>query len=76
MMTHKPATQDYVPLFPWAGVVLVGIAGGAWLVSHELRPLRPLSRVTPAWLAWAGRHSLLIYMVHQPLMLGALRIVL
>ena len=24
-MTHKPTTQDYVPLVPWFGVVLIGL---------------------------------------------------
>ncbi len=26
--THKPVTQDYVPLFPWLGAALVGVAAG------------------------------------------------
>ncbi len=75
LMTHKPATEDYVPLFPWFGVVCLGIGIGAWLVAKNLSPLRPLSRVSPAWLSWLGRHSLIVYMVHQPILLGMLRIV-
>src|SRR4051794_3515019 len=35
MMTHKPATEDYVPLLPWIGVVLIGIAAGALLRSSS-----------------------------------------
>jgi uncharacterized membrane protein len=76
LMTHKPATEDYVPLFPWLGVVLVGVAAGGWLARKEYRPLRPLSRVAPLWLNWLGRHSLLVYMVHQPVLLGMLRVLL
>ena len=76
MMTHKPATEDYVPLFPWLGVVLLGISAGCWLASRGSEPLQPLAHATPAWLTWLGRHSLLVYMVHQPILLGVLRVVL
>jgi len=75
MMTHKPATEDYVPLFPWLGVVLVGVAVGNWLLARERVALVTLGRITPAWLAWLGRHSLLVYLVHQPLLVGILRVV-
>jgi uncharacterized membrane protein len=70
-MTAKPQTEDYVPLFPWAGVLFVGVAAGHALSRSDFRILAPLAR-PPRWLAWLGRHSLLVYMVHQPLLLGAL----
>jgi uncharacterized membrane protein len=76
MMTHKPATEDYVPLFPWLGVTLVGIALGARSLYREQDKLDVASRLTPGWLAWLGRHSLLIYMVHQPVLIGILRVAL
>ena len=76
LMTHKPATEDYVPLLPWFGVVLIGIAIGAWLSAKAFQPLRPVARIAPAWLTWLGRHSLIVYMVHQPVLLGILRVVL
>ena len=72
--THKPATEDFVPLFPWAGVVLVGIAVGQALAHAAFRPLAPLAR-SPRWLTFLGRHSLVVYMVHQPILLGLLWIV-
>jgi uncharacterized membrane protein len=74
--THKPPMEDYVPLFPWMGVSLVGIAVGNWLVAPAFKPLDPLSRAAPAWLTWLGRHSLIVYMVHQPVMVGLLRVIL
>ena len=73
--TMKPRTEDYVPLAPWAGVVLIGIAAGHALVRTRLRPLAPLS-AAPRWLRWLGRHSLAVYMIHQPLLLGALWVLL
>jgi len=74
MMTHKPATEDYVPLFPWLGVVLIGVAIGTVLPRMQRR-LAAADRFTPTWLAWLGRHSLVIYLVHQPILVGALRVV-
>ena len=74
LMTHKPATEDYVPLLPWLGVVMIGIALGHWLSLRQFQPLRPLSRVAPHWLRWLGSHSLLVYMVHQPVLIGLLRV--
>jgi len=76
LMTHKPPTEDYVPLLPWLGVVLIGVAAGGWLIGNDAHALRPLSRCSPPWLNWIGRHSLLIYMVHQPVLLGMLRVLI
>ena len=74
-MTTKPVTADYVPLFPWTGVLLIGIAVGHWLLRARFAPLAPL-RHAPAALRWLGRHSLIIYLVHQPLLIGLLWIAL
>lgn len=73
MMTHKPATEDYVPLFPWLGVVLIGVAAGAALPRVH-RALQRANRWSPAWLGWLGRHSLIIYLAHQPILVAALRV--
>lgn len=75
LMTHKPATEDYVPLLPWFGVVLIGLFLGK-LLFRERRPAafadwrgqHPLARL----LALGGRHSLNIYILHQPLFMGLL----
>lgn len=73
--TTRPRTEDYVPLLPWIGVVLVGIAAGHALVRNEFRAIAPLQRA-PAAFAWLGRHSLAVYMLHQPLLFGALLLTL
>jgi uncharacterized membrane protein len=72
--THKPSTEDFVPLFPWAGVVFVGIAIGRALAHASFRPIASLAR-SPRWLTFLGRHSLVIYMVHQPVLLGLLWVI-
>jgi uncharacterized membrane protein len=69
--THKPATQDFVPVFPWLGVVLLGIGVGHALLRARFRPIAGLGRA-PRPLLWTGQHSLAIYMVHQPILMGAL----
>jgi len=69
--TVKPATEDFVPLFPWLGVVLLGIALGHELVRRDFAPVARLARA-PQVLRWLGRHSLAVYMVHQPLLMGFL----
>lgn len=68
-----PLSNDYVPLFPWAGFVLTG--GGLarimepWLVrARQWQPDSVLGRI----LVFAGRHSLLIYLTHQIVLLGVL----
>jgi len=70
-MTGKPMTEDYVPLFPWSGVLFLGIAAGHALVASNFATLAPLARM-PRALRFLGRHSLAVYLVHQPLLLGGL----
>lgn len=70
--TRVPLTNDYVPLVPWLAFVLAGIALG-----RVTEPTRWLPRDEPRLgvakaLAWLGRHSLVIYLAHQPLIYGAL----
>jgi uncharacterized membrane protein len=74
LMSHRPATEDYVPVLPWFGVVLIGISAGGWLLERRRQVLHRISRASPEWLTWLGRHSLLVYMVHQPIMIGMLRV--
>ncbi len=67
--TVRPPTEDYVPLFPWMGVLLVGIALGHALAARDFRPVRGLAHA-PRVLHVLGRHSLAVYMLHQPLLMG------
>jgi len=68
----NPRSNDYVPLFPWFGAVLAGIAAGRFAVSSGffgwLAQFRFGSWVRP--LDFAGRHSLAFYLVHQPVLIA------
>jgi uncharacterized membrane protein len=72
LVTHKPITEDYVPLLPWLGVMLWGLAAGQWLLARRRAALAGPLPPALAWLALLGRWPLLIYMLHQPLLIGAL----
>jgi len=71
--TVPPQTNDYVPIFPWFGVVLAGMAV-AKLALTDRAGRKPaadlLSRPAPWWPVWAGRQSLAIYLIHQPVLYG------
>ncbi|MFL5317384.1 MAG: heparan-alpha-glucosaminide N-acetyltransferase [Microvirga sp.] len=68
-----PITNDYVPVFPWFGMVLAGVAATQALVPaiRKLAWWRGREGLGRA-LVWAGRRSLVIYLVHQPILLGVL----
>ncbi len=61
---------DYFPLIPWFGIFLVGAALGKSMYAPK-RSLLPW-RLPQTFVNFAGRHSLLIYIVHQPLIMGVL----
>jgi uncharacterized membrane protein len=65
---------DYWPLFPWFGVTLLGVfAGNALYGDVSKRAVRTTSPPPSSRpLAFLGRHSLLIYLVHQPVLIAAL----
>jgi uncharacterized membrane protein len=77
LISHKPITEDYVPVLPWLGVMWWGMAAGqrvlalGWMdcltQATENLPLRHLG--------WIGRWSLSWYMLHQPLLIGLLSLV-
>lgn len=64
----RPAMGDYVPLFPWAAPALAGIA-----FARAFRIDRWPGHTPQRWervLSFPGRHSLVIYLIHQPILIG------
>ena len=70
LISHKPVTEDYVPLIPWLGVMWWGMAAGAWALRQ--RPHWFGLNIGPGGYALArlGRWSLSYYLLHQPLLIG------
>ncbi|UVK36402.1 DUF1624 domain-containing protein [Mesorhizobium sp. AR10] len=70
----NPRSNDYVPVFPWFGAVLAGIA--ATTLASTSGVLTRLAGLTPGrWanpLVFIGRHSLAFYLIHQPLLFGCI----
>ena len=75
LVTHKPITEDFVPVLPWLGAVWWGMGAGKWVL---VRRREWLTGALPAALqpfAMLGRWSLSFYMLHQPALIGALMLV-
>ena len=59
------SSADYFPLLPWVFLFFAGY------YLYELRQGEPCALRLP-FVTAIGRHSLLIYLLHQPLVYGAL----
>jgi len=72
LANNVPASNDYIPIFPWFGAVLLGIAAAKVADSSGL--LTRLAEVRPGnkvpLLGATGRHSLLFYLLHQPVLIS------
>ena len=72
LVTRKPVTEDFAPLLPWLGVMLWGLAAGQWLLAQRPAVLAGAVPSSVQPLALLGRWSLSFYMLHQPVLIGAL----
>lgn len=75
LSVEVPRSNDYVPLLPWLAPVLLGIVIGKFFVASPLpERLAGYEGATKVWwkslLEKAGRHSLAIYLLHQPVLIA------
>lgn len=65
-------TNDYVALFPWLGMVFLGvvIAHSTWFLADPCLKHIDQNKVSAKYLVWPGQHSLSIYLLHQPVLMG------
>ncbi len=77
LMSNRPFSADYVPLLPWFGVVLIGMFLARVIEKYKVLSTtsRRGNKIAEA-LAWGGGHSLLIYLLHQPLFFGGFYLVM
>ena len=71
---HETFTSaDYFPIIPWIFVFIMGYF--IYRIFSESKLLRLLKspRIKP--LEWIGRRTLIIYMLHQPIIFGALYVI-
>jgi uncharacterized membrane protein len=71
-------TLDYLPILPWFGVVLLGLFFGN-LVYAKGKSRFKLSDKTSKNIrpcCFLGRHSLAIYLLHQPVLIGLIHLAL
>lgn len=61
-------SSDYFPLLPWAFVFSAGTFVGRWAAQGKFPRWMYPSRIRP--LSWMGRHALILYIVHQPVIIG------
>jgi len=72
LVTRKPVTEDFVPVLPWLGEMLWGLAAGQWLLAHRRDVLAGAVPALLQPLAALGRWPLSFYMLHQPVFIGAI----
>lgn len=66
-LLQRPS-MDFIPIYPWFWVILLGILLGPYLSRAGLL----MKLKTPRLFEFLGQHSLVIYLVHQPLIFGVL----
>jgi uncharacterized membrane protein len=71
LAANPPASNDLVPVLPSTAFTLLGIFAARLLENRrgiEGRQFQSIGRST--FLVWAGRNSLAIYLLHQPILLA------
>jgi uncharacterized membrane protein len=66
-------TLDYYPLFPWLGVILVGVFIGKIFYVKQKRNFKICDfqeKKVIKLVSFLGRHSLVIYLLHQVFLFG------
>lgn len=71
LSTFEPLTNDYRPLAPWAGALLLGVGAAKLARSRLTAAADSRGGAAIRGLAFLGRHSLALYLAHQPAFFAA-----
>ncbi|MDB4979026.1 MAG: hypothetical protein JWM56_1212 [Candidatus Peribacteria bacterium] len=75
IMYRSFTTLDYYPLFPWMGVILLGMCMGYLLYEQYPAPVSKASSPLLSAISWPGKHALAIYLIHQPILIVLLYVI-
>jgi uncharacterized membrane protein len=70
LLNRNFSSLDYYPLLPWFGVFIYGVIIGRFLYAKR-KSLFPDAKHFD-FLSYLGRHSLFIYLTHQPMLIALL----
>lgn len=73
-LLHLPKdTQDFLPIFPWFAVILLGIAFVNFGLVKKIRLTldNPLHKI----LSFLGRHALIVYLIHSPILFLSIQVI-
>ncbi len=62
------ASADYFPILPWSFAFLGGMSTGVWALRGKFPAFMSNQHIRP--LSFVGRHALVIYILHQPVLYG------
>jgi uncharacterized membrane protein len=60
-------SMDYIPFYPWFGVVLIGI----FMESVNLHKIKMPNNSLVRFLSFQGQNALFFYIIHQPVLYGS-----
>lgn len=67
LISSNFTSSDYYPLIPWIGVFIFGIVLGRLLYKEKKSVFR--FSLNENIISMAGKHTLIVYVIHQPLIL-------
>lgn len=67
------SSADYYPLMPWGFLFFAGSFLGRYIRAGQAPAFCYQSHLP--WLAWIGRHTMAIYLIHQPVIYGILTLI-
>jgi len=68
-----PPSNDFVPFFPWVGLSILGVGFARFFklpTRNSALSLKVRTNPMVKFIAWAGKKSLPIYLIHQPALLA------